>query len=430
MIAYLSVLICCFLGLVTIGGQATRYVAPDGDDADPGTRDAPWRTLQHAADEAGPGDIVCIREGVYRGPVTVRNSGAPGAPITFMCAPGATVTVDGAGAEGRTGGVISVLDAGHLRILGLRVVNAERRGQSGIFLRGAHHVTVRDCATLNTLSSGIKLIESTDVVLDGNEIERACLGGAEECITVKIRSDRVEVRNNHIHHCEKEGIDIKEGARNVRVHGNRIHHVKRQGLYADAWDLETYNIEFFNNVVHDCGFGMAFCTENNGLLRDVRAYNNLIYNNGGPGIVVADWGKGETHEIRDLHIVNNTVVNNGATRKWGGGMRFENPAAHNVVVRNNIFSRNWPGQMVIHKDVADRTVDHNLIHGETELEGDEAVRGAPQFVNAGEGDFRLQSNSPAIEAGSARNAPVEDFDGNQRPRGTAVDIGAHEHHPD
>ncbi|MDB5909338.1 MAG: hypothetical protein JWP34_3452 [Massilia sp.] len=53
----------------------------------------------------------------------------------------------------------------------------------------------------------------------------------------------------------------------------------------------------------------------------------------------------------------------------------------------------------------------------------------PQFVNFqanGTGDYRLKSNSPAINIGTATSAPTTDIDFYARPRGAAHDIGAYE----
>lgn len=53
------------------------------------------------------------------------------------------------------------------------------------------------------------------------------------------------------------------------------------------------------------------------------------------------------------------------------------------------------------------------------------VLGDPQFINPGNADFHLRSNSPAIDAGVDVGVS-EDFDGNVRPQGAAPDIGAFE----
>src|SRR5688572_28557479 len=61
---------------------ATFFVAPQGDDKAAGTAEAPWKTLQHAADVVPAADTVLVRSGTYAG-FDLRKSGTPEAPITF-----------------------------------------------------------------------------------------------------------------------------------------------------------------------------------------------------------------------------------------------------------------------------------------------------------------------------------------------------------
>jgi len=77
------------------GEAKTYYVSPSGGDANPGTRASPFRTIQRAADGMKPGDVCCIRGGVYRETVTVRASGRAGAPVRFAAHPGEHVTLSG-----------------------------------------------------------------------------------------------------------------------------------------------------------------------------------------------------------------------------------------------------------------------------------------------------------------------------------------------
>lgn len=76
----------------------TLYVAPGGDDGNPGTDPAhPLATVQAAANRAQAGDLVSIAPGVYRESVTVARSGTAGQPIVFRgSGPGAVL--DGADA--------------------------------------------------------------------------------------------------------------------------------------------------------------------------------------------------------------------------------------------------------------------------------------------------------------------------------------------
>src|SRR4051812_47760366 len=45
----------------------TYYVATNGSDTNPGTLQAPFRSIQHVADIANPGDTIEVREGKYGG---------------------------------------------------------------------------------------------------------------------------------------------------------------------------------------------------------------------------------------------------------------------------------------------------------------------------------------------------------------------------
>src|SRR5512147_2274994 len=49
----------------TLASADERHVAPTGNDAAAGTQAAPFRTLRHALDVAGPGDTVYLHAGIY-----------------------------------------------------------------------------------------------------------------------------------------------------------------------------------------------------------------------------------------------------------------------------------------------------------------------------------------------------------------------------
>ncbi len=48
-----------------IGAGRCWYISPEGDDANPGTFEAPFGTPQQAVRQAGPGDVIYLRGGVY-----------------------------------------------------------------------------------------------------------------------------------------------------------------------------------------------------------------------------------------------------------------------------------------------------------------------------------------------------------------------------
>ena len=85
------------------------YVAPDGNDANAGSREEPFQTLERARDGVrehrethGPGDqgiTVILREGRHTRNATfslsAADSGAPGAPVVYKAAEGEAVSIDG-----------------------------------------------------------------------------------------------------------------------------------------------------------------------------------------------------------------------------------------------------------------------------------------------------------------------------------------------
>jgi hypothetical protein len=66
------------------------------------------------------------------------------------------------------------------------------------------------------------------------------------------------------------------------------------------------------------------------------------------------------------------------------------------------------------------SADHNVVL---------PANAAGFFADAGRHDLRLAAGSPAIDQGSADQAPAVDADGVPRPHGDAVDVGAFEYAP-
>ncbi|MCP5518008.1 MAG: carbohydrate-binding protein [Verrucomicrobiales bacterium] len=75
---------------------AEFHVALDGNNANPGTRESPLRTIQRAADLAQPGDVITVHAGVYRERVNPPRGGtSDDRRIVYQAAPGERVAIKG-----------------------------------------------------------------------------------------------------------------------------------------------------------------------------------------------------------------------------------------------------------------------------------------------------------------------------------------------
>lgn len=78
------------------GRAANFYVSVNGNDANPGTTELPFRTIQQAADLAQPGDVITVGGGIYRESVSPPRGGLSDAQrIVYQAAPGEKVVITG-----------------------------------------------------------------------------------------------------------------------------------------------------------------------------------------------------------------------------------------------------------------------------------------------------------------------------------------------
>jgi hypothetical protein len=436
--------ICCLQAL-----PAEYYVKPGGSDTNPGTNElVAWQTIQKAADTMVAGDTVYIMAGTYNEKVTPQNSGSPGMYITYTAYPCTTPVIDGQNALPASHwlGLFDISEKSYIRVSRLTAINSRN---VGFFTYRSDHIIFEHLFTSNTWSSGIASWDNcSNVIISSNEVVKACMGDGgsgdlQECITVS-GCHGFEVRYNHVHNRifdrdtnGGEGIDAKDACSDGKIFNNVVHDLSELGIYVDAYNSTEENIEVFNNIVYNAYDGITLATEKNaGLLRNVRVYNNIVYNNTYDGIIIADNDQDGPKDT--IIIINNTVYSNGYnTIGWGGGITVvsRNSNNDNLVIRNNIVSCNAEWQIMRIRPEG-LVIDYNLIDGfrgysggnEVEVRGTDYVEAAPLLANPAGSDFHLLPGSPAIDAGTNADwtASDTDFDGNARIIGPACDMGAYE----
>lgn len=155
------------LPFTLVGGHA-YFVAPGGNDGNPGTIDAPFRTIQRSMARLVPGDIVYLREGLYQEAVTVGASGAPGAPITVRAFPAEEVGIVNPGNNPNAPDTV-LLSGSWLVLDRLHITNLGYPGQGVSIFRGASHDTISNCEIFGSRGQGI-LIDGDDNLIYKNHI--------------------------------------------------------------------------------------------------------------------------------------------------------------------------------------------------------------------------------------------------------------------
>jgi len=385
-----SVLFCCLLVIVNTcctlrpeeeEDRSTYYVSLDGSDGNSGGPNTPFRTLQAAVDHAGPGDVITVRDGVYR-------------------STGSRTCGDECGAE-----------------QGLAIIRKAGTADAWITIRAEHrwkavldsHL-ISDAAFILAKDANYISIEDFDIT-----------GGYWAGVHSNENSHHIRIRGNHFEHI-----------------GNRMYNPKGVGwgIVGAFAGYATHDFEFdgnlFNNIGRLPGDARIAYNHDQGLYlcgNNITVVNNVFYDN------TAGWGIQIAPKASNYTIANNTFA--GANPERDGQIVLWGSHA-NIEIRNNIFfnPRNFAIDTFQDSESGSR-VDHNLVFGNhVDLiakpdagltVADNRIGSDPRFVNPGDHDYRLQPGSPAIGAGISVPSVTRDFDGQVRPEHSPYDVGAFVH---
>jgi|GEM_PF-2352866 len=363
------------------------YVDASGTDMNFGTRDAPWHSIQKAADVAQPGDTVLVMPGAYEGFETKR-SGKPGRPIIFRAKRGA-------------------------------VVNASHHNPPDhILVRKTDWIVIEGFTVQDAPRAGISVLESSDVVVSNNV-------------------------------CGPNGVwGIFSGfAPHIQVIGNKAFKSRKEhGIYisnsrvADDNPIVRGN-ECFDNGTSGIQLNGDYNMGGDGLIDGALIEDNFLHDNDSKGFSLAS--------IAGSIIRNNITCNNGRVAGAAGIHLSDEPGCgkpshNNLVVNNTIIERRITA-IRLSNGAYKNTIFNNLIvgprgivdeGGDNNIDTDSNLHirdPLDVFVNPFNGDFHLRRGCRADHGGRwvfhEKRAPTNDISGIVRSFDALPSIGAYDMAP-
>ncbi|MCD6565049.1 MAG: hypothetical protein J7K53_03815, partial [Bacteroidales bacterium] len=444
-----------------------KATANGGSDSNPGTWERPWATPDYYTKNAGggkanPGSICYVLDGTWNTPLVIGTSGqlqgTLANPYAIIAYPGQNVVVNSSETynfasyynddwawtiskfklTGRCN-IVGSIKWG--RYIGLEVTDHPTlscvANQTGGFLGGGS----------NNPSDPVHSIHTDGIVIYGNYMHDYCIGNTNSQQHTFYMSNRIgyaiapfdigwnylkDNQSDHGLHVYDEGV-CGGWTGTCKIHHNVVVSQRGVGIgigggCASGWGPWDNTFEVDNNLLIDCGRGPAFasgqCPEiamafggnvNAGFDNadyHIKAYNNIIY---GYGENVLNEGGSPTigaisvnHDFGSIDFKNNIIAD--TKNKAFYINQGVDPTYHS----NNIWYNGGDGQ-----PVAPPAWDTSWTHQTSN----------PLFMDAANGNFSLQSDSPCKDNGTSTVSAVVkiDIDGISRPQGDEYDVGAYEY---
>ena len=356
---------------LTIGNN--YYVANTGNDNNPGTATSPFLTIQKAANIVKPGDTVIVRDGIYTTTrdyiVTLISSGTATNNITFKAEHKGGAIFDGRGNATSYG--IEFTNQSYVRMENFEFRNISKlaiiiNGCSNITIKGNDiHDIGRVCSDSDLGLAGVYAAASSGIVIEDNKIYNIgrFANGENGCTTTNPNWQ------NHDH-----------------------------ALYIDGVNGLVIN----NNIIYNCkaGWGIHLYSSTNRASSNVSILNNTWANK---------------NEYRNGQILlcgsvsNLTIANN----------IFYLPTAAGISISQQPFS--YSNCLITNNITYGGTINSGMASGFTFTKNLDNTD--PKLISPATNDYRLQSTSPAINAG-INVGLMDDYMGNMI--NGLPDIGAFE----
>ena len=359
-----------------------------GSDTNSGTYAAPWKTIQHAANNVGAGSTVYVEGGTYYEQVTIGvNGSSSGGYIHFQSYPGQTAILDGTGVtipystDSASRGLIQITGKSYVTIEGFEIRNIAPDTSSvfpaGISVIGnSNNIQIRG-NKIHDINNGIYGAHAigvygngtsslNNITIDGNQLYNLTLGYSE---SMHIDGDvqYFTVSNNQVHDTNNIGIDalgfygtssVDDQARNGSIIGNLVYNASgatnpaygssgsssAAGIYVDGGT----QIVIADNISHDNDIGIQVTSEHaNKVASYVYVQDNVIWHNNESGISLGGYST-SVGSTDHTYVVNNSLFQNDSKQDGIGELNLQYFAAgvSGNVFENNIIYTNSQGSIV------------------------------------------------------------------------------------
>ncbi|MDD5067614.1 MAG: right-handed parallel beta-helix repeat-containing protein, partial [bacterium] len=223
-----------------------------GNDANPGTRTQPWKTVQFAADKLKPGQVVTVLPGIQYEQVLIRTNGRPwGQVITYRAEGDVTVTpVSNTVVKGPY--AFYVDDADWIRINGFKIKGATN---SGVYVRNANRVLFLSNQVYGNTNCGFRLDNSSQCAIRYSRIYDTRIG-------ISITNGNTNLVRGNIIHDSVCGIRLTGNQKEDDICENNVYN-NNSGIFLNGGSVNRNRV--WNNGAHSVqmhGIRLTNCNYN------------------------------------------------------------------------------------------------------------------------------------------------------------------------